>query len=183
MVPLLCCCSLNGRRFENYYPQRTRSNILQANAISFPTYKETDFNKCFVVKIMIANLYFHTDYRNPNEVYGEEGARHESIVISLKTDDRIIATYNVDPVEYALEKNGILLDSIKSATASSFKLVYPFNLVELFTSDFQNSIYFTILYSYAYSDTHQGSQYFSFHLNKTESSIALSKYSFSFGVK
>lgn len=176
----LLLISCEARRF---YINKPGFNISYAIAegISYPSAKR-NFKKDsspFEIKVMVANLYYGKNYDGIEALLVDYG--FESINISLlNSRDDLIKQYDVDVIEYAKKDNGISSDNyfIKE---KDFKLVYSFDLIDLFQEDFSDKIRFQISYVETMQEKqHSFSRVFSFRLVKTDNSIFLKDFDFSF---
>ncbi|HHT67362.1 MAG TPA: hypothetical protein GX010_03965 [Erysipelotrichaceae bacterium] len=170
---------------ENSFFTTKNSNqsLAICEAIYYPkvnsNYKDLD---SFNVDVMVANLYYGK--RNDGSVglfVGTEerpGYSFDAINISLNNAKKeLIKQYHVDMSEYSKQENGIRKDK-SDISRDDFKLVYSFNLIELFDEAYNGNIQFEINYIERENggNVHIFGKSFSLHLNKNHDSISLDNF-------
>jgi len=186
-VTLLCgglfgCASGSG---ENFFSTTSSGNIQMAvsEAIEYPKGDSADSEGRFEVKVMVANLYYGTTHDGSVSIVigtkEDPGYSFESITVSLLAQESPVAIYPVNLEQYALPKNGILLENAKTAKSSDYSLSYPFDLDALLKEAFDDQIVFSVIYVESFSDatTSTFGRKFSFHLKKENGASSLSDFS------
>ena len=181
---LLSSCDKNVL-YVNSHGRSGSPSYAICEAIEYPFDKRSLIgNFSYVVNIMVANLYYGKRYDGTyGSLFGEGnnvGYKFESISIFLSDfDKQIIKRYEVDINEYSKQENGIDCDK-KAIHKNDFNLIYSFDLIELFPSDYNHKITFSVLYKEIVQNGYQlfGSD-FIFNLEKNSESIYIQKYSFS----
>lgn len=177
---LIAGCS-SGFKTHIFYPGfEVALPIIEA--VEYPSFRETNSNKPYEVKIYLANLFYGKKYNSDEIEYLHSYSSLQSIDILLETSNKILATYDVDLEEYSKQENGIIANNANKATINDFKLFYPFNLQELFAGDcFNQEITFVIKYKAKTNDSYlEHGKTISFLLNKTSTSIEIRNFNYDY---
>ena len=177
---LVIGCS-NGTSKHIFYPGfETSLPIIEA--VEYPSFRETNNNKPYEVKIYLANLFYGKKYNSDEIEFLHSYSNLQSIDVFLESSNKVLFTYSVNLEEYSRQENGIISNNANKATIKDFKLSYPFNLQELFAENCHNqNINFVIKYTEKTIDSYlERGKIISFLLNKNSTSIEISNFGYDY---
>ena len=179
MMPLLISGCSNNYKSHIFKPG-FEASLPVMEAIQYPTYRETNSDKPYTIKIYLANLYYGKKYGSNEIVFLRSYSGLLSITILLELKDEVLMFYDVDLLEYEKQENGICSNTANKAKITDFNLYYSFNLQEIFNDNYDNqNIEFKIVYKEEIATkTSERGKAISFLLNKNESGIKIDNFDY-----
>lgn len=177
---LVAGCS-NGSSTHIFYPGfETSLPIIEA--VEYPSFRGKNNNKPYEVKIYLANLFYGKKYNSDEIEHLHSYSNLQSIDVFLESNNKVLLTYSVDLKEYSKQENGIIANNANKATINDFKLMYPFDLQELFvTNCYNQNVTFVIRYAEKTIDSFlERGKTISFLLNKNSTSIEISNFEYDY---